>query len=196
MKLRLQFTGVGGQGVLTGANTLAKAFLSRGENVLMSEVHGMAQRGGSVVCTVCVGRVYSPLIADGAADALVSMEPVEALRSIAKLKPGGVVLTDVNPVIPANVSMGYHQYPPLDAVLEELESRGTLRSIDALALARQAGHAITKNIVMLGGLAATDLLPLSREELLDTVKANVPPAYVEMNEEAFTLGYRAVQAQR
>ena len=196
MKLRLQFAGVGGQGVLTGANTLAKAFLAKGNNVLMSEVHGMAQRGGSVVCTVCVGQIYSPLIADGAANAIVALEPIEALRSIAKLKPAGVVLTDINPVIPANVSMGYHLYPPLDAVLDELQTRGDLVAIDALALAKQAGHPITKNIVMLGGLAATKLLPISSDQLLGTVKANVPQRYVDMNQQAFNLGYKAVLEQR
>ena len=196
MKLRLQFTGVGGQGVLTGANILAKTFLARGEHVLMSEVHGMAQRGGSVVCTVCVGDVHSPLIADGTADAVVALEPIEALRSIHKLRHSGIVLSDINPVIPPNVSMGYHAYPPLNEVFTELDNRGNLIKIDALTLARKAGHAITKNIVMLGALAGTSILSLENEEILNTIRSRIPTQYIDMNEQAFMAGYKTVATQQ
>jgi len=193
MKQRLLFAGVGGQGVLTGAKILAQAMLGQGVHVFMSEVHGMAQRGGSVVCTVCAGEVHSPLIADGTADAIISMEPVEALRRIHKLRTGATVLTDVNPVIPPNVSMGYHEYPSLDDVFTELEERGTLVTIDALQLARDAGHAITKNIVMLGALAGLDVLPVARDAVMASVREAVPDSYMEMNEKAFNLGYRATR---
>jgi len=137
MKIRIIFAGVGGQGVLTEANILAKAFLIDGKKALTSEVHGMAQRGGSVVCTVCAGNVYSPLIADGGADAIVSMEPIEALRYVEKLKEGGVVITDINPVIPPNVSLGESKYPDLGEVFSELSSRGKLVKIDALDIAKK-----------------------------------------------------------
>ncbi len=192
MKQRLLFAGVGGQGVLTGAKILAQAMLGQDVHVFMSEVHGMAQRGGSVVCTVCAGDVHSPLIADGTADAIISMEPVEALRRIAKLRGSGVVLTDVNPVIPPNVSMGYNEYPSLDDVFGELEARGTLVTVDALQLARDAGHAITKNIVMLGALTGLGVPPVDRDMVMAAVREAVPDSYVEMNERAFDLGYRAV----
>lgn len=192
MKQRLLFAGVGGQGVLTGAKILAQALLQQDIHVFMSEVHGMAQRGGSVVCTVCTGDLHSPLIADGTADAIIAMEPVEALRHIHKLHPDGVVLTDVNPVIPPNVSMGYNEYPSLDDVFTELGERDELVRIDALQLAREAGHAITKNIVMLGALAGLDVLPVERDEVLAAVRMAVPDDYLEMNERAFNLGYRAV----
>ncbi len=193
MKQRLLFAGVGGQGVLTGAKILAQAMLGQGVHVFMSEVHGMAQRGGSVVCTVCAGEVHSPLIADGTADAIISMEPVEALRRIHKLRSGGVVLTDVNPVIPPNVSMGYHEYPSLDDVFTELEERGTLVTIDALQLARDAGHAITKNIVMLGALAGLGIPPVARDAVMASVREAIPDSYMEMNEKAFNLGYQATR---
>jgi indolepyruvate ferredoxin oxidoreductase beta subunit len=193
MKQRLLFAGVGGQGVLTGAKILAQAMLGQRLHVFMSEVHGMAQRGGSVVCTVCIGDVHSPLIADGAADAIISMEPVEALRRIHKLRSNGIVLTDINPVIPPNVSMGYHEYPSLDDVFTELEERGTLVTIDALQRARDAGHAITKNIVMLGALAGLDVLPVDRDAVMAAVREAVPDSYVEMNEKAFRYGYEAVR---
>ncbi|MEA2053769.1 MAG: indolepyruvate ferredoxin oxidoreductase subunit beta [Candidatus Thermoplasmatota archaeon] len=193
MKERLLFSGVGGQGVLTGANILAKTFLTEGKKVLMSEVHGMAQRGGSVICTVCVGDVYSPLIADGGADVIVSMEPVEALRYIKKLKRDGVIITDINPVIPPNVSIGESKYPDPEEVFKELSSRGKLIKIDALDIAKKSGNAITKNVVMLGALAGMDLLPIGKEKILESVKNNIPEKYVEMNERAFNMGLKAVK---
>ncbi|KAA0003733.1 MAG: indolepyruvate ferredoxin oxidoreductase subunit beta [Thermoplasmata archaeon] len=193
MKIRMIFAGVGGQGVLTEANILAKAFLSAGEKALTSEVHGMAQRGGSVVCTVCAGDVHSPLIADGGADAIVSMEPTEALRYIKKLKEGGTVITDVNPVIPPNVSLGQNEYPDLESVFKEISNRGKLIKIDALEIAKRAGNAITKNIVMLGALSGMEILPIDREKILQVVRENVPAKYVEMNERAFNMGYEAVR---
>lgn len=193
MKQRFLFAGVGGQGVLTGAKILAQAMLQQGVHVFMSEVHGMAQRGGSVVCTVCAGDLHSPLIADGAADAIISMEPVESLRRINKLRTGATVLSDVNPVIPPNVSIGQHEYPSLDDVFAELEERGSLVTIDALQRARDAGHAITKNIVMLGALTGLDVLPIARDEILASVREAIPEDYIEMNEQAFNLGYRATR---
>jgi indolepyruvate ferredoxin oxidoreductase beta subunit len=193
MKIRMIFAGVGGQGVLTEANILAKAFLSAGEKALTSEVHGMAQRGGSVVCTVCAGDVHSPLIADGGADAIISMEPTEALRYIKKLKEGGTVITDVNPVIPPNVSLGQNEYPDLESVFKEISNRGKLIKIDALEIAKRAGNAITKNIVMLGALSGMEILPIDREKILQVVRENVPAKYVEMNERAFNMGYEAVR---
>jgi indolepyruvate ferredoxin oxidoreductase beta subunit len=196
MKLRLLFTGVGGQGILTGANILSQAFLAKDEHVLMSEVHGMAQRGGSVVCTVCAGAVKSPLIANGTADAVVAMEPLEALRSLKKLRPSGIILTDVNPVIPPNVSMGYSDYPLLEDVFRELEKHGDLIKIDALTLAKKAGHAITKNIVMLGALAGTAIIPIGKRDLLATIRSRISSQYVDMNERAFMAGFEMVSKRR
>lgn len=193
MKRRLVFAGVGGQGVLTEANILAKAFLMNGEKALTSEVHGMAQRGGSVVCTVCIGDVYSPLVADGSADAIVSMEPIEALRHIEKLRKGGTIITDINPVFPPNVSMGESVYPDLEEVFGALSSMGKLVKIDALNIAKKAGNAITKNMVMLGALAGAGILPMDREKMLQAVRENIPEKYVEMNERAFNMGYEAVK---
>jgi indolepyruvate ferredoxin oxidoreductase, beta subunit len=193
MRTRIIFAGVGGQGVITEANILAKSFLASGEKALTSEVHGMAQRGGSVVCTVCAGDVYSSLIADGSADAIISMEPIEALRHIEKLKDEGVVVTDINPVIPPNVSLGESKYPELNEVFNEISSRGKLIKIDALNIAKKAGNAITKNIVMLGAIAGIGILPVNKEKIVQSVRDNIPEKYVDMNELAFSMGYDAVK---
>ncbi|KAA0002257.1 MAG: indolepyruvate ferredoxin oxidoreductase subunit beta [Thermoplasmata archaeon] len=193
MKRSVLFTGVGGQGVLTVANILAKAALVEGLHVLTSEVHGMAQRGGSVVCHVRIGNVHSPLISDGGADAIVSMEPVEALRNIEKIKEDGIILTDITPIIPQMVSIGKGKYPPLKEIFEEMEKRCNLITIDALNIARKAGNAITRNIVMLGALAETSIVPVPKEKILDVVKKSVPEKYVSLNEKAFVMGSKAVK---
>lgn len=193
MKKSVLFTGVGGQGVLTVANILAKAALKERFHVLTSEVHGMAQRGGSVVCHVRIGDVHSPLIPDGGADAIVSMEPVEALRHIEKISREGIILTDITPVIPPMVSIGKGKYPSLEKIFGELRKGSKLITIDALNIARKAGNAITRNIVMLGALAEVDVLPMSKEKILDVVKKSVPEKYVALNEKAFVMGSEAVK---
>ena len=193
MKKSILFTGVGGQGVLTVANILAKAALEEGFHVLTSEVHGMAQRGGSVICYVRIGNVHSPLIPDGGADAIISMEPVEALRHIEKIKENGIILTDITPVIPQTVSIGKAVYPPLEKVFEEIEKRCKLVKIDALQIAKKAGNAITRNIVMLGAFAGMDIFPISKEKILQMVRKSVPEKYIELNEKAFMMGSEAVR---
>ncbi|OYT60761.1 indolepyruvate ferredoxin oxidoreductase subunit beta [Thermoplasmatales archaeon ex4484_30] len=193
MKKSILFTGVGGQGVLTMANILAKAALEEGFHVLTSEVHGMAQRGGSVVCHVRIGNIHSPLIPDGGADAIVSMEPLEALRHIEKISKDGIVLTDITPVIPPNVSIGKAVYPPLEKIFGEMAKKCKLVKIDALKIAKEAGNAITRNIVMLGALAEMDVFPVSKEKILSMVKKSVPEKYVALNEKAFVMGGKAVK---
>ena len=193
MKKSVLFTGVGGQGVLTVANILAKAALEEGFHVLTSEVHGMAQRGGSVVCHVRIGNIHSPLIPDGGADAIVSMEPLEALRHIEKISKDGIVLTDITPVIPPNVSIGKAVYPPLEKIFGEMAKKCKLVKIDALKIAKEAGNAITRNIVMLGALAEMDVFPVSKEKILSMVKKSVPEKYVALNEKAFVMGGKAVK---
>jgi len=193
MKKSILFTGVGGQGVLTMANILAKAALEEGFHVLTSEVHGMAQRGGSVVCHVRIGNIHSPLIPDGGADAIVSMEPLEALRHIEKISKDGIVLTDITPVIPPNVSIGKAVYPPLEKIFGEMAKKCKLVKIDALKIAKEAGNAITRNIVMLGALAEMDIFPIGKEKILSMVKKSVPEKYVALNEKAFVMGGKAVK---
>ncbi len=193
MKKNILFTGVGGQGVLTVANILAKTALTEGLHSLTSEVHGMAQRGGSVVCHVRIGDVHSPLIPDGDADAIVSMEPVEALRAIEKIREDGIVLTDITPVIPQTVSIGRGVYPPLGKIFEEIEKRCRLIQIDALSIARKAGNVVTRNIVMLGAFAGMNIVPISQEKILQMVKKSIPENYIALNEKAFTMGSEAVK---
>ena len=193
-KTNIVLTGVGGQGVITAANILGKAALKAKVNVFVSEVHGMAQRGGSVNCAVRMGNVSGALVANGTAHAIISTEPIEALRYIQYSNKNTKIITDVNPVIPFTVSVGMEEYPDIEAVFNELKNYGKLFKIDAIKIAKDAGAVITKNIVMLGALAASDVLPFKSEILLETILENVPAKFRDMNKKAFEGGLKAIKS--
>jgi len=193
-KTSIVLTGVGGHGVITAANILGKATVNADVNVYTSELHGMAQRGGSVSCTVRMGDVSSPLVASGMADAIISTEPIEALRYIRYASKKTKVIADVNPVIPFTVSVGGEEYPSLEEVFKEILSRAKLYKIDALKIAKNSGAVITKNIVLLGALAAVDVLPFESHILLKTILDNVSPKYRKINEEAFKGGMNSIKS--
>jgi len=195
-KLSIVLAGVGGQGVLTAASILGKAAVKAGVNVLVSEVHGMAQRGGVVKCTVRMGNVHSALIARGTADVIVSTEPVEALRHIDKVNKDSIVITDINPVIPPSVIFDKIEYPDVDAVLNEIKKHCKLYSLDATELAKRAGDMIAKNIVLLGALSGLDILPFSHEILLETIVDTLPEAYKDINVKAFNFGREEIISKR
>jgi indolepyruvate ferredoxin oxidoreductase beta subunit len=192
-KTSIVLTGVGGQGVITAANILGKAAVNSKINIFVSEVHGMAQRGGSVYCNVRMGNVSGPMVAIGDADAIVSTEPIEALRYIQFSNKKTYIITDINPVIPFTVSIGNEKYPDIKSVFKELEDYGRLKKIDAVKISRDAGALITKNIVMLGALAATNILPFSPEFLLKNILENIPAKYKDINKKAFNGGLKAIK---
>ncbi|UCF13862.1 MAG: indolepyruvate ferredoxin oxidoreductase subunit beta [Thermoplasmatales archaeon] len=186
-------TGVGGQGIITAANALGKAAVRGKINVYVSEVHGMAQRSGAVICTVRIGDVFGPMIATGTADVILSTEPIEALRNIMYASKKTKVITDINPVIPFTVATGCEEYPNLDDVFQEISSYAELFLIDATEIAKKSGDVISKNIVMLGALAATDVLPFKSEILLETILDNVPSNYKDINKRSFKGGMKAIK---
>ncbi len=192
-KTNIVLTGVGGHGVITAANILGKAALKAKVNVFVSEIHGMAQRGGSVNCAVRMGNVSGPLVPNGTADVILSTEPLEALRYIQYSNKKTKIITDINPVIPFTVSVGMEQYPDIVEVFKELSKYGELYKIDAVKIAKDAGALITKNIVMLGALAAVNILPFKSEILLDTILENVPAKFKGMNKKAFEGGLKAIK---
>lgn len=193
-KTSILLTGVGGQGVITAANILGKAAVNAAANVYVSEVHGMAQRGGSVNCTVRIGNVSGPLVASGTANVILSMEPIEALRYIGFSNKDTKVITDKTPVVPFTVSVGMDKYPRLDDVFKEIENYTILYKIDALGIAKSVGVIITKNVVMLGALQASNVLPFKENVLLDTILENVPEKFQDVNKKAFKEGYNAFKS--
>ena len=193
-KTSIVLTGVGGQGVITASNILGKAAVKAKVNVFVSETHGMAQRGGSVICSVRLGNVTGPLVPSGTADAIISLEPVETLRYVGLTNKETKIITDITPVIPFTVATGAEEYPDLSKVFKGLQNYGKLYKIDAAKIAKDAGALITKNIVMLGALAAIDVLPFKHEILLNTILENVPQKFKDINKKAFEGGLKAIKS--
>lgn len=192
MKYNIQLVGVGGQGVLLASTVLGNAAVVEGLEVAMSEVHGMAQRGGSVQCSVRMGReVLSPLIPLGAADLLLGFEPVETCRSLNTINKDSHIVTNVTPVVPISVSAGQDKYPPVDEVLSAIRSvNPNLIAMDATALAVKAGRAITANSVLIGAISAVKGFPMSKDRMLESLLEVVPAKARDINVRAFELGYQ------
>lgn len=195
MKYSIQIVGVGGQGVLLASMVLGNAAMESGYEVSMSEVHGMAQRGGSVMSTVRFGdSVISPLEASGCADLIMGFEPTEAVRCLPQGNKGTTVLMNLDPVYPAMVSAGLEKYPEIDDLVSAVKSvNGNVVTIDATKIAVEAGKAVVANAVMIGAVAAVKGFPLKKEVLLEALKAQVPPKALDLNIKAFEMGYSAVK---
>ena len=187
MTKNILIVGVGGQGTLLASKVMGKVFLDSGYDIKVSEVHGMSQRGGSVVTYVRYGdEVYSTLIDKGEADILLSFEALEAARWLPYLKKDGVVITNTQRLNPMPVVMGKATYP--DDILEKIKAAGVNPvEVDALALAEEAGSAKSVNVVLLG--IAAKHIGLDKQLWLDAVKSTVPPKTVDMNVAAFEKGY-------
>ena len=182
----LMIVGVGGQGSLLASKLLGRLLMNRGYDVKVSEVHGMSQRGGSVVTYVRYGeRVYSPIVDQGEADFIVSFEKLEAARYAPYLKKGGRIIVNSQEIDPMPVITGATTYP--HGVLDELAEAGvSVDCIDALTPAMEAGSAKAVNIVLMGRLSKS--LPFSREEWLTALEQTVAPKFLDMNIRAFDLG--------
>ncbi len=185
--INILIVGVGGQGTLLASKLMGKIYIDSGYDVKVSEVHGMSQRGGSVVTYVRAGeKVYSPVIDKGEADVIISFEALESARWLPYLKKGGVIISNTAQIDPMPVIMGNAEYP--ENILEKISALGVkVVSADALSLAEQVGSAKAVNIVLLG--IAAKQLGIDKQECLDAIRATVPQKTIEVNERAFELGY-------
>lgn len=183
----IMIVGVGGQGTLLASRLLGNALLSKNYDVKVSEVHGMSQRGGSVVTYVKYGsKVASPIVALGEADLILSFEQLEAARWLPYLKKGGTIITNTQKMDPMPVVMGAAEYP--HDILEAIRAKGVnLVAVDALSMAVQAGSAKAVNVALIGVMARN--MDLEKQVWKDTIAATVPAKFLEMNEKAFELGY-------
>ncbi|PID39172.1 MAG: pyruvate ferredoxin oxidoreductase [Proteobacteria bacterium] len=189
---KLIIVAVGGQGNLLASKVLGEAALLSGVPVRMSEIHGMAQRGGVVESAIVLGDNKSSIISDGEADILVGFEPSETLRALNKCNANTTVITNLAPVPPFTVAIGKGVYPDLDEVQALIKAKtARLISLDAAALAIQAGTVMSVNIVLLGALIQTGILPIPRENLEEAIRTKTKAAFVEMNLNAFELGFNA-----
>ncbi len=178
--------GVGGQGILLASEVLARAAMQAGFDVKTNEVHGMAQRGGSVMAQVRYGEeVHSPLILEGTATALLSLESIESLRAAHYLKDGGLAVVNTQRVIPVTVSSGAAKYPEDDA--ERVKKVfPKLKAIDAVAIAGELGNIRAANVVLLGALSLG--LDLEMEHWAAALDGAVKPQFRELNQKAFEAG--------
>lgn len=187
--LRVFFTGVGGQGTLTATKLLAETALEHNIPVNAGEIHGMAQRGGVVHSFVLLGGYLSPKIAQGEADVILGFEPMETMRALSFLHPGGLVLSSENPVAPISVSTGKETYPSMDLIKSEtIKCSPEARFIPCISLARQTGVVQTANTVLMGAFFSMGILPLDLEVLLESIKKRLKPGLVDVNLKAARLG--------
>ncbi len=182
----IMIVGVGGQGSLLASKLLGRLLLEQGYDVKVSEVHGMSQRGGSVVTYVRYGdKVYSPVIDKGEADFIVSFELLEAARWLPYLRPDGQIVTSTQQIDPMPVITGSTVYP--DALVEKMTAAGArIDALDCLTLANEAGSSKAVNIVLMGRLSQYFDLP--EEAWLSAMEAVVPAKFLELNKKAFALG--------
>lgn len=185
----VMIVGVGGQGSLLASKLLGRLLIDEGYDVKVSEVHGMSQRGGSVVTYVRFGeKVYSPIITEGEADFIISFEKLEAARYAKYLNKSGTIVVNTQQIDPMPVIIGAAQYP-VD-VLDELTAKGlNVEALDALTLAEQAGSSKAVNIVLMGKVAKQ--FGISYDKWIAAIENTVAPKFVEMNKKAFDLGYNS-----
>lgn len=179
--------GVGGQGTLLASRILGNVAISRGYDVKVSEVHGMSQRGGSVVTYVkFADKVYSPVISEGEADIILAFEQLEAYRYIKFLKKGGKMLVNIQKTPPMPVITGAAKYP--DDIIEKIRDAGVdITAVDALSAALEAGNAKAVNVVLIGLLASRTDIP--KDVWIEAIGQTVPPKFLDVNKKAFEIGF-------
>ncbi len=186
MTKNIMIVGVGGQGTLLASRILGNAVISEGYDVKLSEVHGMSQRGGSVVTYVKYGdKVYSPIIDEGEADIILAFELLEAYRALPYLKKGGKIIVNNQKIDPMPVITGAAEYP--EDIETKLSEKANTVVVDALSFAKEAGTIKAVNVVLIGVLAKSTDIPY--EKWIETIKNSVPTKFLDVNLKAFEMGY-------
>lgn len=189
---RLIIVAVGGQGNLLASKVLGEAALISDIPVRMSEIHGMAQRGGVVESAILFGDVASTIISDGEADVMLGFEPSETLRALKRCNKNTVVITNLSPMPPFTVTIGRGVYPDLDKLQGLIRSKTEkLIAFDAVRLAKEAGNVMSVNMVLIGALIGTSILPLTAESVKEAIRTKTKSAFVEFNLKAFEMGFSA-----
>ena len=182
----IMIVGVGGQGTLLASRILGNLIIGEGYDVKVSEVHGMSQRGGSVVTYVKYGeRVYSPIIDKGEADIILAFEKLEAYRYLPYLKKDGTIIVNNQEIDPMPVIIGAVKYP--ENIIEEISDSVKLIEVDAITKARELGNVKVVNVILIGLLAKSTDIPY--EKWINTIKTTVPAKFLDVNIKAFDTGY-------
>ena len=189
---RVVFIGVGGQGNLLTSRLLGEAALSLDIPAVVSEIHGMAQRGGIVESAVLLGDVTSPIVSNAEADVLIGFEPVETLRALSKCNKDTIVITNTHPLPPFTVSVGQGVYPPVDEIMGLIRAKvGKVIALDGNAMAEEAGNSLSLNMVMLGALIGSGSIPVGAEDMKKTISTTTKKTFLESNLKAFDLGIKS-----
>ena len=192
--LKIYLVGVGGQGNVLTSKLIGDAALLANVPVALSETHGMAQRGGVVESTAVLGGAISPTIANGCADILLAFEPVEAVRALAKTHSGSLVITSTSPLKPFNPAGDDKAYPPVEKLLNYLRSKDVkVLAFDGKALALEQGNALGLNMVMLGALYGSGLMPIMPDVQREAIRQGTKPAFLDKNLACFDSGLQAAQ---
>jgi indolepyruvate ferredoxin oxidoreductase beta subunit len=190
---RIVFVGVGGQGNLLASRLLGEACLAAGIPTIVSEIHGMAQRGGIVESALVMGAT-SPIVSKGEADILIGFEPSETLRALNKCNKNTVVITNTHPLPPFTVTVGQGVYPDIDKALDLIrDTVCSLITLDGDGLAAKAGNPLSLNMVMLGALIGSRIIPLDEDVVKETISQTTKQAFLESNLKAFDLGVAAAR---
>ncbi|MEM2899730.1 MAG: indolepyruvate oxidoreductase subunit beta [Thermoplasmata archaeon] len=186
--------GVGGQGSVLASHIIADAAIKDGKRARVGETFGAAQRGGAVSSHVRIGDVYAPTCVSKSANAILALELLEGARASAKyLANNGIAVLSSECIMPVDVSIGLAKYPSLSSVVEQISKIGKVLVVDARTLAEKAGSQKCANVVMLGALYGTGMLPISKKSLLESISERVPKKTIETNINGFSLGEEYVK---
>jgi indolepyruvate ferredoxin oxidoreductase beta subunit len=190
--------GVGGQGILLAAEILGTAAMKEGFNVRVSELHGMAQRGGAVVSNVRIGeKVLAPTVLEGQADVLLGFEPLETLRNLKFASDKTLVIMSDEKIPPAELSAKMMKYPNMKEIVAKIRRfTENVLIIETAKLAEKAGSILAQNIVLIGALTAMGKMPVKAESVMEALRELVPRKHLDVNAKAFKLGYECVKKSR
>ncbi|WP_296890893.1 indolepyruvate oxidoreductase subunit beta [uncultured Methanobrevibacter sp.] len=191
MSYSIYICGVGGQGIIKTSVIIGEAAMNQGLDVVMSEIHGMSQRGGSVSTELKIGDFNSSIIPDTTADMLLSFEPIETIRGLHKVNKDSKIVYNTRPIIPSSTN---EAYPGVDSITNALKENFThVLPIDATDLALDVGNILSLNMVLLGAVTADDNFPLSKDSVIDAMKNNLHPKFHELNLKAIENGYNSIK---
>lgn len=197
MKHRREFnlliSGVGGQGTITASHIIGKAALASGLAIIIGEIYGASMRGGAVVSHLRMGDGdLGPVTPRGRGDILLGFEPLESLRAAIKfLSLGGIMIVNTKRIYPIDTAFGNFVYPPLETILKDLNKFGKLVAFDATSIAKEVGSAVATNIVMIGALAGSALLPIPLAKIVEAIERTIPSRAIEISLKAFNMGLEA-----
>ncbi|MDD3984533.1 MAG: indolepyruvate oxidoreductase subunit beta [Methanobacterium sp.] len=191
----IYISGVGGQGIIKTSTVIGESAMKSNMSFVMSEVHGMAQRGGGVSTELKIGDAHSPIIEYGSADLLISFEPLEDLRAIPKISHKTTVIMNTSIIYPFNLSAGKHSYPNIEDIIKELDNKSLkVYAFNANQIAKESGHLLSMNMVMLGAAAAVNGFILEKEVVIDSMKINLPEKSLDINLRAFESGFDSIKS--